>query len=193
MLLGLTAVIAAFGLLGPISQAFALDDATKTVVLLIGLAVGVDYALFYVIRSRQERRRGLPSHEALELTARTSGCGGAGRRRRPNPAGHGHVVVYWFGCVLLFTAGTVPLQDVEVGVRSCVEESCGRSRPSGLLERRVRHFLPGPLSRPVVHDSLHERLPSPSGFRVPLSPRRPRHPRKPSKGRRSGRYVVSLT
>ena len=38
-------MIAAFGLLGPISQAFALDDATKTVVLLIGLAVGVDYAL----------------------------------------------------------------------------------------------------------------------------------------------------
>ena len=73
VLLALTAVAAAFGLLGPISQLFPLDDATKTVVLLIGMAVGVDYALFYVIRSRQERRRGLPSHEALELTARTSG------------------------------------------------------------------------------------------------------------------------
>jgi uncharacterized membrane protein YdfJ with MMPL/SSD domain len=73
VLLGLTAVIAAFGLLGPISQEFALDDATKTVVLLIGMAVGVDYALFYVIRSRQERRRGLAAHEALEVTARTSG------------------------------------------------------------------------------------------------------------------------
>ncbi|HVR12213.1 MAG TPA: MMPL family transporter, partial [Gaiellaceae bacterium] len=73
VLLALTAVAAAFGLLGPISQVFSLDDATKTVVLLIGMAVGVDYALFYVIRSRQERHRGLPSHEALELTARTSG------------------------------------------------------------------------------------------------------------------------
>ena len=73
VLLGLTAVIAAFGLLGPISQAFPLDNSVKTVVLLIGLAVGVDYALFYVIRSREERRRGLPSHEALERTARTSG------------------------------------------------------------------------------------------------------------------------
>ena len=73
VLLALTAVAAAFGLLGPISQVFPLDDATKTVVLLIGMAVGVDYALFYVIRSREERRRGLPSHEALELTARTSG------------------------------------------------------------------------------------------------------------------------
>jgi uncharacterized membrane protein YdfJ with MMPL/SSD domain len=73
LLLAITAVIAAFGLLGPISHQFPLDDSTKTVVLLIGMAVGVDYALFYVIRSRQERRRGLPSHEALEVTARTSG------------------------------------------------------------------------------------------------------------------------
>jgi uncharacterized membrane protein YdfJ with MMPL/SSD domain len=73
VLLALTAVAAAFGLLGPISQVFPLDDSVKTVVLLIGLAVGVDYALFYVIRSREERHRGLPSHEALERTARTSG------------------------------------------------------------------------------------------------------------------------
>jgi uncharacterized membrane protein YdfJ with MMPL/SSD domain len=73
VLLALTAVAAAFGLLGPISQAFPLDDSVKTVVLLIGMAVGVDYALFYVIRSREERHRGLPSHEALERTARTSG------------------------------------------------------------------------------------------------------------------------
>jgi RND superfamily putative drug exporter len=73
VLLALTAVIATFGLLGPLSQAFPLDDATKTVILLVGMAVGVDYALFYVVRSREERRRGLPSHEALERTARTSG------------------------------------------------------------------------------------------------------------------------
>jgi len=73
VLLALTAVLAAFGLLGPISQGFPLDDSVKTVVLLIGMAVGVDYALFYVIRSREERGRGLPSHEALARTARTSG------------------------------------------------------------------------------------------------------------------------
>src|SRR4051794_18586224 len=71
--LGLTAVAAAFGLLGPLSRVFPLDDSVKTVVLLIGLAVGVDYALFYVIRSREERHRGAPSHEALERTVRTSG------------------------------------------------------------------------------------------------------------------------
>jgi len=73
VLLALTAVAATLGLLGPISQAFAMDDSVKTVVVLIGMAVGVDYALFYVIRSREERHRGLSSHEALERTARTSG------------------------------------------------------------------------------------------------------------------------
>ena len=73
VLLAATAVIAAFGLLGPISQIFPLDDSVKTVVLLIGMAVGVDYALFYVVRSREERRRGASTREALERTSRTSG------------------------------------------------------------------------------------------------------------------------
>jgi uncharacterized membrane protein YdfJ with MMPL/SSD domain len=73
VVLALTAVLAAFGLEGPLSQVFPLDDSVRIVLLLIGMAVGVDYALFYVIRSREERRRGLPSHEALAKTARTSG------------------------------------------------------------------------------------------------------------------------
>jgi uncharacterized membrane protein YdfJ with MMPL/SSD domain len=73
VLLAASAVVAALGLLGPISHVFPLDDSVKTVVLLLGMAVGVDYALFYVARSREERRRGLSSHEALERTARTSG------------------------------------------------------------------------------------------------------------------------
>jgi RND superfamily putative drug exporter len=73
VMLATTAVIAAFGLLGPISQVFPLDNSVKTVVLLIGMAVGVDYALFYVVRSREERLRGASTREALERTSRTSG------------------------------------------------------------------------------------------------------------------------
>jgi uncharacterized membrane protein YdfJ with MMPL/SSD domain len=73
VVLALTAVAAAFGLLGPISQAIPIDDSVETVLVLIGMAVGVDYALFYVMRSREERRRGRPAHEALEVTVRTSG------------------------------------------------------------------------------------------------------------------------
>jgi RND superfamily putative drug exporter len=73
VVLALTAVAAAFGLLGPLSQAFPGDAGVRVVVLLIGMAVGVDYALFYVVRSREERSRGLASRGALERTARTSG------------------------------------------------------------------------------------------------------------------------
>jgi uncharacterized membrane protein YdfJ with MMPL/SSD domain len=73
VLLAATAVAAAFGLLGPLSHVFPLDDSVKTVVLLIGMAVGVDYALFYVVRSREERRRGLATPEALGRTAATAG------------------------------------------------------------------------------------------------------------------------
>ena len=58
LLLGLTAVIAALGLLGPISHVVPVGDLVAPVVLLIGLAVGVDYSLFYLRRKLEERDRG---------------------------------------------------------------------------------------------------------------------------------------
>jgi len=73
LLLGLTAVAAGLGLLGPISHRFPVQDSAKTVILLIGLAVGVDYALFYVARFRQERRAGVTPRQALATTSATSG------------------------------------------------------------------------------------------------------------------------
>ena len=42
-------------------------------ILLIGLAVGVDYALFYMRRERDERRAGRSESAALEAAAATSG------------------------------------------------------------------------------------------------------------------------
>jgi uncharacterized membrane protein YdfJ with MMPL/SSD domain len=73
VLLALSAVAAGLGLLGPLSQLFPVEDSAKTVVLLIGMAVGVDYALFFVVRSRAERNRGATIEHALETTLRTSG------------------------------------------------------------------------------------------------------------------------
>src|SRR5215831_6703037 len=73
LLLGLTAVAAGLGLLGPISHRFPVQNSAKVVIMLIGLAVGVDYALFYVARSRQERQTGATPRQALETTVRTSG------------------------------------------------------------------------------------------------------------------------
>jgi len=73
VLLALSAVAAGLGLLGPLSQLFPVEDSAKTVVLLIGMAVGVDYALFFVVRSRAERKRGSTIDTTLETTLRTSG------------------------------------------------------------------------------------------------------------------------
>jgi len=73
LLLALTAVAAALGLLALPSQIWPADDAANSVILLIGLAVGVDYSLFYIRREREERARGLGEEAALEAAAATSG------------------------------------------------------------------------------------------------------------------------
>jgi uncharacterized membrane protein YdfJ with MMPL/SSD domain len=49
------------------------DDNVSAVVLLIGLAVGVDYSLFYLKREREERAAGRSESAALEAAAATSG------------------------------------------------------------------------------------------------------------------------
>ncbi|MCZ2836979.1 MMPL family transporter [Modestobacter sp. VKM Ac-2985] len=73
LLLGLTAVGGALGLVSLVSQLTPVDASTSSVVLLIGMAVGVDYALFYVRRAREERRHGAPTALSVELAAATSG------------------------------------------------------------------------------------------------------------------------
>jgi RND superfamily putative drug exporter len=73
VLLALTAVMATLGILGPVTQIFPADEAISSVVLLIGLAVGVDYSLFYLRRERAERRAGHSNEAALAIAAATSG------------------------------------------------------------------------------------------------------------------------
>src|SRR4051795_4378924 len=50
LLLGLTAVLGTMGLVGLFSQLTAVSSSTQSVILLVGLAVGVDYSLFYIRR-----------------------------------------------------------------------------------------------------------------------------------------------
>jgi uncharacterized membrane protein YdfJ with MMPL/SSD domain len=73
LLLALTAVAATMGLLGPISHISPLDEAVSSVVLLIGLAVGVDYSMFYLRREREERAAGKGERASIEAAAATSG------------------------------------------------------------------------------------------------------------------------
>jgi RND superfamily putative drug exporter len=73
LLLGITAVAAALGLTALLSHLVHVDESISSVILLVGLAVGVDYSMFYLRRTREERARGLSSAEALETAAATSG------------------------------------------------------------------------------------------------------------------------
>jgi RND superfamily putative drug exporter len=73
LLLGITGVAATLGLIGPLSKFVAVDQTISNVILLIGLAVGVDYALFYLKRVREERAAGRSAEAAIEAAAATSG------------------------------------------------------------------------------------------------------------------------
>src|SRR4029078_6976152 len=58
LLLAITGVGATLGLVGPMSRLIPVDQTISNVILLIGLAVGVDYSLFYLKRVREERAAG---------------------------------------------------------------------------------------------------------------------------------------
>jgi uncharacterized membrane protein YdfJ with MMPL/SSD domain len=73
LLIGITAVLAALGLVALPSQFLPVDANLPAVVLMIGLAVGVDYSLFYLRREREERAAGRSERSALETAAATSG------------------------------------------------------------------------------------------------------------------------
>ena len=73
LLLALSAVLATSGLIALPSQIWPVDENVSAVLLLIGLAVGVDYSLFYLKREREERRAGRSEQAALEAAAATSG------------------------------------------------------------------------------------------------------------------------
>ncbi|AZM52881.1 hypothetical protein DMA15_09940 [Streptomyces sp. WAC 01529] len=71
--LALTACVAAFGLLSLASHQLHLFETTYSVMFLMGLAVGVDYCLFYLRRERDERAAGHDADTALRIAAATSG------------------------------------------------------------------------------------------------------------------------
>jgi uncharacterized membrane protein YdfJ with MMPL/SSD domain len=73
LLLALTAIIATFGLIALPSNVVPIDQTVYEVILLIGLAVGVDYSMFYLKREREERAAGRSEEAALAAAAATSG------------------------------------------------------------------------------------------------------------------------
>ncbi|SEE68114.1 putative drug exporter of the RND superfamily [Streptomyces sp. 3213] len=71
--LAMTAIIATMGLMGIVSHIQPMSDTANSVMLLVGLAVGVDYCLFYLRREREEREAGRDAGAALRIAAATSG------------------------------------------------------------------------------------------------------------------------
>ncbi|WP_033322623.1 MMPL family transporter [Streptomyces yerevanensis] len=71
--LAITAIIATMGLMGIVSHVMPMSDTASSVMLLVGLAVGVDYCLFYLRREREERAAGHDPQTALQIAAATSG------------------------------------------------------------------------------------------------------------------------
>ncbi|WP_405534875.1 MMPL family transporter [Streptomyces sp. NBC_00075] len=71
--LAITAIVATMGLMGLVSHLQPMDDTASSVMLLVGLAVGVDYCLFYLRREREERAAGRTPEVALQIAAATSG------------------------------------------------------------------------------------------------------------------------
>lgn len=71
--LAITAIMATMGLMGVVSHVMPMSDTANSVMLLVGLAVGVDYCLFYLRREREERAAGRDRQTAMQIAAATSG------------------------------------------------------------------------------------------------------------------------
>jgi putative drug exporter of the RND superfamily len=74
LVLAVTALLGAFGIFGLYSQAVSpVSPYATQLIILIGLAVSVDYSLFMITRFRTERRHGRDRLDAIEIASATAG------------------------------------------------------------------------------------------------------------------------
>jgi len=73
VLLAVTSVAATIGITAPLSHLVHAEPTVSSMIVLIGMAVGVDYSLFYLKREREERANGRTTVDAVEIAAQTSG------------------------------------------------------------------------------------------------------------------------
>ncbi len=72
IVLALVSIVVALGLTALVGRVYELSNMVENIITMIGLAVGIDYALFIVERYREERRRGLAKRQAIELAGSTA-------------------------------------------------------------------------------------------------------------------------
>jgi RND superfamily putative drug exporter len=96
VLLAATSVAATIGISAPLSHLVPAEPTVTSMIVLIGMAVGVDYSLFYLKREREERARGRSTRDAVEIAAQTSG----------------HSILVSGGAVIAAMAGLFLMTDV---------------------------------------------------------------------------------
>ncbi|WP_062523122.1 MMPL family transporter [Demequina silvatica] len=74
---GIVAVTAGIASLGLLSHATTIPEIAPTLATMIGLGVGIDYALFQVVRMRRLLDRGVPVDDAVVATAASAGTAAA--------------------------------------------------------------------------------------------------------------------
>ncbi|RIK46565.1 MAG: hypothetical protein DCC58_02740 [Chloroflexi bacterium] len=72
LILALFSIAIATGIAALISQAFELSFFVTNMISMIGLAVGIDYALFIIARFREEREHGADKRQAIEIASGTA-------------------------------------------------------------------------------------------------------------------------
>jgi putative drug exporter of the RND superfamily len=72
VVLAIVSIAVALGLTALVGQAFELSFFVVNMLVMMGLAVGIDYALFVVTRFREERRRGLEKLDAISAAGGTA-------------------------------------------------------------------------------------------------------------------------
>ena len=73
LILALTSIVASFGLASVASHVVPQSDNLQSILLIVGMAVGVDYALFMLRRARDERAAGATVLESVLTASATSG------------------------------------------------------------------------------------------------------------------------
>jgi RND superfamily putative drug exporter len=73
VLLAVSSVAATIGVLAPLSHLVHAEGTVSSMIVLIGMAVGVDYSLFFLKREREERAAGRTTLDAVEIASQTSG------------------------------------------------------------------------------------------------------------------------
>ncbi len=133
IVLAIASIIVAVGLTAVLGQVMDLSFFIVNMITMIGLAVGIDYALFIVSRYREERRRGWPKHQAIEMAGGTAS----------------KAVLFSGTTVVLALLGHVPDPD-----RDLPQSRCGRDPRRGRRRRRDADAGAGPPEHPRRQDRL---------------------------------------